>query len=288
MLFSFGRSSPHRPTARALFITMSLTRPKVFSFTVKPDSSGMSATHACTSHSPVTVSTKSLLNTFDPNSTVASASHSASHHRPTRPLDSCSASTLLNRLSVKVRLVHGWSAPHAPSPHPLFSTSVLAPVFAACTLPMSVSSGVSTPHAPSALALSSTNHPSLDHGRFISSVASFGRSTLTRLHHAHCAASGCRTSAARRRASPAAPGPAGLRLTPPPRTHPPAPAPPSSRPRAPRTSAPPASARLRLTPPLLAHFASPADSASPPTRRPPSRSPDWAGLRLTPATRPHR
>lgn len=73
MLFSFGRSSPHRLTARALFIAMSLTRPKVFSFTVKPDSSGMSAIHAHTPHSPATVSTKSLLNTLEPNSTVVSA-----------------------------------------------------------------------------------------------------------------------------------------------------------------------------------------------------------------------
>ena len=180
---------------------------------------------------------------------------------------SCSASTLLNRLSAKVRLAHGWSASHGPSPHPLFSTSVFAPVFAACTLPMSVSSGVSTPHASFALALSSTNHPSLDHGRFISSVVSFGRSTLTRLHHAHCAASGCRTSAARRRAPQVAPGPAGLRLMPPSHTHPPAPAPSSTRPCAPPPPAPPASARLRLTPPSLAHSPSSVSSTSPPTRR---------------------
>ena len=246
---------------------MSLTRPKVFSFTVKDDSSGMSATHARTLHLPTTVNTTSLLNTFDPNSTVASALQSASHHRLPRPLVSCSASMLLNRLSVKVRLVHGWSAPHTPSPHPLFSTSVFAPVFAACTLPMSVSSGVSTPHTPFPSALSSTNQPSLDHGRLISSVASFGRSTLTRLHHAHCAASHSRTAAARRRASPDAPGPAGLRLTPPPRTHPPALAPSSTRPYAPPSPAPPASARLRLTPPSLAHSPASASSGSSPTCR---------------------
>ena len=287
MLFSFGRSSPHRLTARALFIAMSLTRPKVFSFMVKPDSSGMSATHAHTPHSPATVSTKSLLNTLEPNSTVVSALQSASHHRSTHPLVSSSASTLLNRLSAKVRLAHGWSASHSPSPHPLFSTSVFAAVFAACTLPMSVSSGVSTPHASSAPALSSTNHPSLDHGRFISSVVSFGRSTLTRLHHAHCAASGCRTSAARRRASQVAPGPAGLCLTPPFHTHPPAPAPSSSLPRAPPTPALPVSC-LRLMRPPLTHSGSSAGSALPPTSLPTSRCAGWAGLHLTCQAITHR
>ena len=246
---------------------MSLKRSKELSLTVKDDSSGMSAIHARTPHSPATVSTTSLLNTLEPSSTVASALQSVSHHRLPRPLVSCSASTLLNRLSVKVRLVHGWSASHSPSPHPLFSTSVFAAVFAACTLPMSVSSGVSTPHASFALALSSTNQLFFSSGRFISSVASFGRSTLTRLHHAHCAASGCRTSAARRRAPQVAPGPAGLRLMPPSHTHPPAPAPSSTRPCAPPPPAPPASARLRLTPPSLAHSPSSASSASPPTRR---------------------
>ena len=250
-----------------LFTTISLSRSNELSLTVKDDSSGMSAIHARTPHSPVTVSTTSLLNTLEPSSTVASALQSACHHRPTRPLDSCSASTLSNKLSVKVRLVHGWSAPHTSSLHPLFSTSVFASVFAACTLPMSVSSGVSTPHAPSALALSSTNQLFLSSGRLISSVASFGRSTLTRLLHAHCAASHSRTAAARRRAPPAAPGPAGLRLTPPARTHPPAPAPSSTRPCAPPPPAPPASARLHLTPPSLAHSPSSASSASPLTRR---------------------
>ena len=194
---------------------------------------------------------------------------------------------MLNRLSAKVRLAHGWSASHGPSPHPLFSTSVFAPVFAACTLPMSVSSGVSTPHASFALALSSTNHPSLDHGRFISSVVSFGRSTLTRLRHTHCAASGCRTSAARRRASQVAPGPAGLRLTPPSHTHPPAPAPSSSLPRAPPTPALPVSC-LRLMRPPLTHSGSSAGSALPPTSHPTSRCAGWAGLHLTRQAITHR
>ena len=266
---------------------MSLKRSKELSLTVKDDSSGMSAIHARTPHSPATVSTTSLLNTLEPSSTVASALQSVSHHRLPRPLVSCSASTLLNRLSVKVRLAHGWSASHSPSPHPLLTTSVFAAVFAACTLPMSVSSGVSTPHASFALALSSTNHPSLDHGRFISSVASFGRSTLTRLRHTHCAASGCRTSAARRRASQVAPGPAGLCLTPPFHTHPPAPAPSSSLPRAPPTPALPVSC-LRLMRPPLTHSGSSAGSALPPTSHPTSRCAGWAGLHLTRQAITHR
>lgn len=107
MVFNLGRSTSHFAPTKILFTIMSFNFPKVLSLTVNDDNSGMSASHTHKPLSPVTVNTTSSLNTFEPNSTVASALQSARHHRHVHPLDSCSSFTLSNRLSVKVRLLHG-------------------------------------------------------------------------------------------------------------------------------------------------------------------------------------